>query len=298
MYSDRDYYKPSGLGGFSVFPPVIKNLLIINIAVFLVNNLILGNILLGEIPASMLVDHYFALQPLGHGFFIWQLISYQFMHANFSHIFFNMFALWMFGMEIENLWGPKKFILYYLACGVGGGLLHLILSPFITGPAATVGASGAIYGIMVAFGMMFPDRHIYLWFFIPLKAKYLIAFFIVLEFMSVGSMDFVARLAHIGGALVGFIFILLDSRGQFNFKQIFSNFRKEPPVTGGNQFRRRQFSKTANIEDAEFFELDKYEKTNISQEEIDRILDKISKSGYQNLTEREKRILFEASKKN
>lgn len=300
MYSDRDYYRPTGLGGFSFFPPVIKNLLIINIAVFLVNNLLLGNILIEDVPANTIIDHYFALQPLGHGFYIWQLVTYQFMHANFTHIFFNMFVLWMFGMEIENLWGSKKFLFYYLTCGVGGGLVHLLFSPLVTGIlAATVGASGAIYGVMVAFAMMFPDRYIFLWFLIPIKAKYLIAFFVVLEFLSVGSLDFVARFAHIGGAIVGFIFILLDSKSQFSLKSFFGSFKRSNSYGSKNpyQFRRRPFAKGNEVEDAEFYELNKKEETGVSQEEIDKILDKISQSGYQNLTEREKKILFEASKR-
>lgn len=298
MYSDRDYYRPTGLGGFSFFPPVIKNLLIINIAVFLVNNLLLANILIEDVPANAIIDRYFALLPLGHGFYIWQLITYQFMHANFSHIFFNMFVLWMFGMEIENLWGSKKFLFYYLICGIGGGLAHLLFSPLVTGLAPTVGASGAIYGVMVAFAMMFPDRYIFLWFLIPIKAKYLIAFMVVLEFLSVGNMDFVARLAHVGGAVVGFIFILLDTKNQFSFSNFMGSFRKgsqsqRPPY----QFRKRPFSAGNNVEDAEFYEINKKQEPGVTQEEIDKILDKISQSGYQNLTEREKKILFEASKR-
>ncbi|MDP4173671.1 MAG: rhomboid family intramembrane serine protease [Bacteroidota bacterium] len=301
MYSDRDYYRPTGLGGFSFFPPVIKNLLIINIAVFLVNNLLLGNVIVDEVPASTIIDHYFALQPLGHGFYVWQLITYQFMHAGFSHIFFNMLVLWMFGMEIENLWGSKKFLFYYLTCGVGGGLVHILFSPLFTGTlAATVGASGAIYGVMVAFAMMFPDRYIFLWFLIPIKAKYLIAFFVVLEFLSVGSMDFVARFAHIGGAVVGFIFILLDTRSQFSFRNFLGSFKKGGSSASSRnafQFRRRPLSSSKEVEDAEFYEINKKEKSEVTQEEIDKILDKISQSGYQNLTEREKKILFEASKR-
>ncbi|MGE5412174.1 MAG: rhomboid family intramembrane serine protease, partial [Clostridiales bacterium] len=161
-------------------------------------------------------------------------------------------------------------------------------------------ASGAIYGVMVAFAMMFPDRYIFLWFLIPIKAKYLIAFFVVLEFLSVGSMDFVARFAHIGGAVVGFIFILLDTRSQFSFRNFLGTFKKGGSSASSKnafQFRRRPLSTSKEVDDAEFYEINKKEKPEVTQEEIDKILDKISQSGYQNLTEREKKILFEASKR-
>ncbi|MDP1994439.1 MAG: rhomboid family intramembrane serine protease, partial [Ignavibacteria bacterium] len=163
------------------------------------------NIVFNGVPAEQVIIHWFALMPLGYGFQIWQLITYQFLHGGFSHILFNMFALWMFGAEIENTYGSKKFLIYYLACGIGAGLLHLFLSPVLTGALApTIGASGAIYGVMIAFAMFFPDRLIFLYFFIPVKAKYFIAFMIVFEFLAVDSVGSgVAHLAHLGGALVG-----------------------------------------------------------------------------------------------
>ncbi|MCU7490050.1 MAG: rhomboid family intramembrane serine protease [Bacteroidota bacterium] len=298
MYSERDYYRPTGFGGFSFFPPVIKNLLIINVVVFLVTNLILSSVSVDGVIASDKINQYFALMPLGHGFFIWQLITYQFLHGSFSHIFFNMFALWMFGMEIENLWGSKKFLIFYLVCGIGGGLAHLLLSPVIADMMApTIGASGAIYGVMIAFAMMFPDRYIFIYFLIPVKAKYLIAFLVVLEFLSAGDMSLVAHLAHIGGAVVGFAFILLDSRSGFSLRNIFSSYKK-PYSPRQAQFRRRPFiNNDEKVVDADYYEINKKEENPITQEEIDRILDKISQSGYQNLTEREKKILFEASKR-
>ncbi|MGE5400121.1 MAG: rhomboid family intramembrane serine protease [Ignavibacteriales bacterium] len=299
MYPDRDYYKPAGFGGFSFFPPVIKNLLIINIVVFLVNNLILSNIIVDGNIASDKISQYFALMPLGHGFYIWQLITYQFLHASFSHIFFNMFALWMFGMEIENLWGSKKFLIFYLICGVGGGLTHLLLSQTVAGVLApTVGASGAIYGVMIAFAMMFPDRYIFIYFLIPVKAKYLIAFLVILEFLSAGDMSLVAHLAHIGGAVVAFAYILLDTSSSYSLRNIMSSFKK--PSSGKSrpsQFRRKPFANNDPVVDAEYYEINKKEESPVTQEEIDRILDKISQSGYQNLTEKEKKILFEASKR-
>ncbi|MCK9210523.1 MAG: rhomboid family intramembrane serine protease [Ignavibacteriaceae bacterium] len=298
---NRDYNRPSGLGGFGLFPPVIKNLLIINGAIFLLM-MMMQNIVFNGVPAEQIIIRWFALMPLGQGFQVWQLITYQFLHGGFSHILFNMFALWMFGAEIEHTYGSKKFLLYYLLCGVGAGLLHLFLSPILTGALApTIGASGAIYGVMIAFAMFFPDRLIFLYFFIPVKAKYFIAFMVVFEFLAVDSVGSgVAHLAHLGGALVGFLFILFDKDSTVSFKEIFGGSRRgySPPrnIFQKSSFKN-PFKKTeTEIEDATYSDVNDG-KSDVTQEDIDKILDKISQSGYKNLTEREKKILFEASRK-
>jgi len=296
-------YRP--FGGFSVFPPVIKNLLIINVAVFFIQ-MLAENLLLGGVRLGLLLNVWFALNPIyeGFNFQIWQLITYQFMHGGFSHIFFNMLMLWMFGMEIENFWGSKKFLIYYLVCGIVAGLFQLFISPlFGDGPAVTIGASGAVYGVLIAFAMMFPDRYIFLYFFVPIKAKYLIGFLIILEFLLVDSAQSnVAHLAHLGGALAGFLFIIFDKHIDVPLKRMWnlsSGYQsrgqfKNPLNDLAGKFRRRK----EDIEDADYYDLNqKKEGEEITQAEIDAILDKISQSGYQNLTEREKRILFEASKK-
>ena len=299
-----NYYKPSGFGRFSFFPPVIKNLLIINVVVFFLT-VLTEQLKFDGIPGWYIIYRWFALNPLSgvdpggqpFNFQVWQLITYQFLHANFSHILFNMFGLWMFGVEIENLWGSRKFLYFYLLCGIVAGLFHLFLSPLLGEAAFTLGASGAIYGVLVAFGLFFPNRYIFLYFFIPVKAKYLIGFFVILEFFMVNSGGNVAHLAHLGGALAGFIFILLDSKSNIELKSMFrrNNLQQNPPA---NPFGRmaNPFKKKPDIEEAKFYEHENGQR-NISQEEIDEILDKISKSGYQNLTDQEKKVLFEASKK-
>jgi hypothetical protein len=209
-----------------------------------------------------------------------------------------MFGLWMFGMEIENIWGSRKFLYFYLLCGIVAGLFNLFLTPLLGAPPAfTVGASGAIYGVLIAFGLFFPNRYIFLYFFIPVKAKYLIGFFVILEFFMVNSGGNVAHLAHLGGALAGFVFILLDSKSNIELKNIFrkNTFQQKTPL---NPFGKmaNPFKKKPDIQDAHFYDLESGQR-DISQAEIDEILDKISNSGYQNLTEQEKKVLFEASKK-
>ncbi len=308
---NRDYYRPRGFGGFSLLPPVIKNILVINIAVFIFQ-FIFSNLYFNGVPGDYLLDRYFALNPISgidmygnaFNFQIWQLITYQFMHGGFWHIFFNMLMLWMFGMEIENLWGSRKFLIYYLSCGIGGGLAQVLFAPLMAHYATyTIGASASVFGVMVAFGMTFPDRYIFLLFPpIPMKAKYLIGFMIIIEYLSVGNPgEPVAHLAHLGGATIGFLFILYDKKHGINFGRIFSlfrdAFRPKPKIKKEKEnFRRPFHTRGDSIIDADFYEIDEDE-DEIPQEVIDRILDKISIGGYQSLTEEEKRILFEASKK-
>lgn len=295
-------YRP--IRGFSVFPPVIKNLLIINVGVFFVQ-MLASNLMVSGKPLGYILNIWFALNPISDGFNfqVWQLITYQFMHGGFTHIFFNMFMLWMFGMEIENILGSKKFLYYYLICGIAAGLAQLFIAPLFSSPAITIGASGAIFGVMIAFGMLFPDRYIFLYFLIPIKAKYLIGFLFILELFWIGDAGSnVAHLAHLGGAIAGFLFIMFDKSIDVPLKRmlnISSGYRSgsqfQNPFSGlSDKFRKR----VENVEDANYYNINhKNEGEEITQQEIDEILDKISQSGYQNLSEWEKRILFEASKK-
>jgi hypothetical protein len=222
------------------------------------------------------------------------------MHANFWHLFMNMFALWMFGMELENIWGSKKFFTYYIMCGVGAGLSNLLITPLFTSLLLpTIGASGSVYGILVAFGMLFPDREIFLYFLFPIKAKYFVLIYMGIELLSVGSNTGVAHAAHLGGGIVGFIYIWLTR----NSVNDLLRFNKKPKVSSKrptNIYSNRYYEKynmgsEEDISDADY-NVNK-PGGDISQEKIDEILDKISRDGYKNLTEEEKRILFEASKK-
>jgi membrane associated rhomboid family serine protease len=147
----------------------------------------------------------------------------MFMHANFWHIFFNMLALWMFGTEIEYIWGTRRFFIYYLVCGLGAACLHFIMTGYIMAHSdpqtamilrdvPMLGASGAVYGILIAYGFLFPNRQLLLIFPpIPVKAKYLVIGYGLIEFFSGVSRfsDNIAHFAHIGGMLTGLIFLLI-----------------------------------------------------------------------------------------
>jgi membrane associated rhomboid family serine protease len=289
-----NYYRPGPIGGFSFFPPVIKALLISNVGVFL-GMWFLGSFHVGNVSFGNLFYEYFALLPIGDGFLPWQLFTYMFIHAGFMHLFMNMLALWMFGMELENTMGSRKFFLFYVLCGLGGGLVNLLVAPLFTTVGPTVGASGAIYGVLLAFGMMFPDRLIFIYFFIPLKAKYFVILYMALEIISVGSTDGIAHFAHLGGALVGFVFLLADGY------QLGSGMRRPTHVFGSPFSRRRSSTDSyTNVSDAHIYDIREHQASTEEielQKRIDEILDKISKGGYQSLTDEEKRLLFEASKK-
>ena len=228
---------------FSILPPVVKNLLIINGILFLATYA--AEYQFGTDLAKVLGLHYWQSSL----FRPYQLITYMFMHGGFSHIFFNMFAVWMFGSVLERTWGSTKFLTYYMLTGIGAGLFNMLVTyiriqmigevppemiqEVITkGPeylskglnwtneqmaslnilynVTTVGASGSLYGLLLAFGMMFPNSLIYVYFAIPMKAKYFVVVFGLIElFSGVANMqgDNVAHFAHLGGMIFGFILI-------------------------------------------------------------------------------------------
>jgi membrane associated rhomboid family serine protease len=198
---------------YSRLPPVVMSLLIGNTVLFLLRS-----------RYCFIMDYWMALWPLSgvafqlpNGvlvaeFFPWQLVTYGFLHGNFTHLFFNMFALWMFGTQIENLWGSKAFLVYYGVCIVGAAVIQLaVMALGSQGAAATLGASGGMFGILLAYGMMFPNRQIMLLVPpIPIRAKYFVMIYggVELYFGVSGMQSGVAHFAHLGGMLFGLILIL------------------------------------------------------------------------------------------
>lgn len=239
---------------FQVLPLVVKNLLIINGLLFLLT-------FVSENAMGVDLVHFLGLHYFTSDFFRpHQLVTYLFMHGDFWHLFFNMFALWMFGNVLENVWGPKKFLVFYIVTGIGAGLTQMAvnyfslqslygqLSPLLSDelrnngaqillegknfvdPVAaqinllvntsTVGASGSVYGVLLAFGMLFPNTMIFIYGLIPMKAKYFVIIFGALELVlgiANSASDNVAHFAHLGGMLFGFILIKLWSRNRTHF---------------------------------------------------------------------------------
>lgn len=140
-------------------------------------------------------------------FAIWQPVTYLFLHAGFFHLIFNLFALWMFGSDLERLWGPRRFLYYFFLTGIGAGVLNVLLEP--SGVIPTVGNSGAVYGILLAYGLLFPDRPIFLWLIIPIKAKWFVAIIGVIAFIGSisGPGSGISHVAHLGGMLFGFLYL-------------------------------------------------------------------------------------------
>ncbi|MBK7504512.1 MAG: rhomboid family intramembrane serine protease [Bacteroidetes bacterium] len=204
---------------YEKLPDVTKNLIILNAVVFLATSLNGG--LLPILGLYSIFDERF--HP-------YQLVTHLFTHANFMHIFFNMFTLYMFGRVLENVLGPKRFAILYFATGLGAVLLNVFLDflqlqgiiNFNTDVniSFSIGASGAVYGIMVAFAMLFPNTELLIYFIVPLKAKVFIPLLILAEiYMEVSRSpgDNVGHAAHLGGALIGFIVIKIWSKDRTRF---------------------------------------------------------------------------------
>lgn len=191
------YYRYRFSFGYGL-TPVVKNLMIITGIVFFL-----------QMFVSRWFDLYFGLVPIlvWKKYFLWQLFTYIFLHGGFPHILFNLLALYMFGGELENYWGSKKFLFYFFFCGIGAGICTVIFSPYQFVP--TIGASGAIYGLLLAFGWLFPNRPILIYFLLPIPAKYFVIIFGLIEFFSSmgGSGGGVAHLTHLGGLLFGLFYM-------------------------------------------------------------------------------------------
>jgi membrane associated rhomboid family serine protease len=191
--------------------PVSKALLLVCVAIFALQELLP--------PAFELV---FALWPLAAGMFMpWQILSYAFLHGDLWHIFMNMLVLWMFGADLERLWGPKRYLAFIVASIVAAALVQLAWTAFIGSRLPTVGFSGATYGLLLGFGMMFPNRTVMLLIPpIPMKAKYFVMLFIALELvLGVRGRDGIAHFAHLGGMIGGFLMILYW-RGKGPFRRL------------------------------------------------------------------------------
>jgi membrane associated rhomboid family serine protease len=200
----------------SAIPPVTRFILIANVAVFILDFITGGVIVKAYLSLYSLHFHANPVQT----FKAYQLISHMFLHQNLGHIFFNMFGLFIFGRILETTLGSKKFFLLYFISGLGAAGLQLLVYYIQMQPAAMLGASGAIMGVTAAFAVMFPNVELMLIFLpIPIKAKYLIPFFLLLElFFGVANfkIDNIAHFAHLGGAIAGFIMIKIWKKKQFN----------------------------------------------------------------------------------
>jgi membrane associated rhomboid family serine protease len=253
----------------TTWTPAVRILIISNGAVFVLQEFLRISLapVFGLVPVEV-VRH----------FAVWQLITYMFLHGGFLHVAFNMFALWMFGSQLEQTWGTKKFVRYYFITGIGAGLINVAFN--VGSSIPTIGASGAIFGLLLAYGVTFPNNLILLYFFIPIKAKYFVLIFAALEFLMARSYttDGVAHFAHLGGMAIGLVYL----KGGVLLHPLRSGFkRKRTEVREARQVKL-EMRRLADIQ--------------AIRSEVDYLLGRISRVGYENLTDEEKERLEEASR--
>lgn len=251
-------------------PNVVKRLLIINIGICVLIRLT------GTYYQSLSLFSLIPSEVIQH-FQVWRLFTYMFLHANiWPHLIFNMFFLWMFGPEVERKMGSNQFLFYYCFAGIGAALCSLVLSPGSVSP--TVGASGSIFGVLVAFGMLFPDSIISMIFPpISMKAKHFVIVCAGLEFLLLlGGPSGINRLAHLGGMLFGYIYL------RYTLPRYRLQSRSNPLSNKLNKWKNT------------YKEVQRLSKKQFMEEEVNPILDKISKVGMKGLTRRERQILKKA----
>ena len=206
---------------------------------------------------------------------IWQPLTYMFIHGDFFHVFMNMFVLWMFGSEMESIWGSRGFLKYYFITGIGSGLIWLLLN--ISNPfSVLIGASGAIYGVLLAYGLMFPNRKVLIYFLFPIKVKYFVLLLGVIAFISsIGDTGSnISHLTHLSGMLIGFIYL----KSPKNMSKVLLLFNS---ILAEIKYKREEKKQA------------KYLNT---KRHIDRLLDKINEVGYDGLDENEKKDLYNHSR--
>ncbi|GIS72337.1 MAG: rhomboid family intramembrane serine protease [Candidatus Neomarinimicrobiota bacterium] len=269
------YQFQSEQGDFSfrprIFTEAIKILIGVNIIIFLLK-------IISQNPATPFFNPIVDLFGLSSSTVwprIWQPFTYLFIPKDFLHVFFNMFVLWMFGSELESIWGRKAFLRYYFTTGVSAGFVWLMLN-LSNANHTLAGASGAVYGILLAFGMMFPNRTVYLYFLFPIKVKYLVMFLVATEFiLSMSTTSDISHITHLSAVVIGFVYL----RYFWRWKDIRFSIRKYVREFGLTIQNQKETRRTK------------------LQQEVDQILDKINTVGYDGLSKEEKETLYATSRK-
>jgi membrane associated rhomboid family serine protease len=276
-------YQRVGFGGFHL-TPWVKRLMLVNGAVFLLTMLV----------GRPLMFDLFAFQPSRVLTRPWGVGTYMFLHYDFWHLFLNMLVLFFFGPPLEDRWGSREFLKFYAICGLGGAALSFLFAGY-----SIVGASAAVYGIMLAFAMNWPDSPIYIWGIFPVKAKWLVAFlFLASVFSAFGSTGGgVAHFAHLGGLAAGFLYLKADWRlpGERGGKGSSRSRTRVAIVPREGETRRKAAAGQARRRGGEagWSRAD----DDALLDEVDRVLDKISAEGMAALTPSERALLDEVSKR-
>jgi membrane associated rhomboid family serine protease len=280
--------------GFMMIPTVIRVIIAINVAVFLFQALF-GSIPIGGQSLNYWIISYLAFDPSVWTAITqpWRFVTYMFLHGSGMHLIFNLLWLWWMGRMVEETIGPRSFAVLFFGAGIGGAILHIALS-FLYGTSVVIGASGAVFGVMVAFAYLFPAAPIMLLFLPPIQARFLVAGLIAFDILLLGSGDMIARLVHLGGAGCGYLIIKSHSQGNDLSKYVRpleGLFTGKSAGGSSTKSRKPKNKKMYSVSDVEIIE-------EVDQSELDRILEKISREGYDGLTKEEKKTLFELSRKN
>lgn len=283
--------------GFMTIPTMIRWIIAINVIVFLFQSLF-GSIPVGGQNLNRWIISYLAFDPSLWTAITqpWRFVTYMFLHGSGFHLIFNLLWLWWMGRSVEETIGPRSFAVLFFGSGIGGAILHIALT-FLYGTSVVIGASGAVFGVMVAFAYLFPTAPIMLLFLPPIQARFLVAGLIALDILLIGSGDMIARLVHLGGAGCGYLIIKSYSKGNDLSKFVRPFERMFSGGTGGSsgksdsKSRKPKNKQMYSVSDVEIIE-------EVDQSELDRILEKISREGYDGLTKEEKKTLFELSRKN
>ena len=254
------------------FTDAIRTIVLVNVAVYILQSLSgkedVFFRLFGLVPSSFLTE-----------LMIWQPFTYMFFHAPFyssvgiSHILLNMLGLWVFGRELEQAWGKNNFLKYYFVTGIGSGLVTFLFQ--INSDSPVIGASGAVYGVLLAYGLSYPNRMLYIWGIIPVKSLWLVIIMGTIAFFGLlGNADGISHVTHISGMIIGYFML----NKKWRWRELLFQIRKK---TIEFQVQRHE---------------EKVAKKFMQKKDIDLILDKIQKEGFSSLTSREKNKLYESSK--
>lgn len=267
--------------------PIVKKLLILNAAIFIIQQFV--GLFQPDAMELFLGLHH---QGLVHELKLWQILTYMFLHGGWFHILFNMLGIWMFAGDLEQLWGSSLFIRYYLYSGIGAGIFIAVMNYFLYAKyqvdPVTLGASGAIYAVLLAYGWTWPNRKVLLYFVIPIKVKYLVIVFGLIEFFGTlstasGTGGNISHIGHLGGLISGLIFILLRIRKTDTPHTI----KKE---SSDNVVSRALKQRRLNIKKREI-------ETRIKAKKIiDVLLEKIARQGMSSLSQKERKDLEWARK--
>jgi membrane associated rhomboid family serine protease len=276
---NRDYARPyqdqhSSMGsGFKGMPPVVKWLLIINFAVFMIDALVFPDLIPENKEVRFtVIDEYLSVFPISLGAALqpWRVITYQFLHGDIMHLAFNLLVLYFMGPFVERSFGSRAFLKFYLICGAAGGIIYTLLASVgILDIGPMVGASGAIYGLMIALAVMFPQMKVLLWGIIPMTMVRLVILLVIVSLITIAFGHNVGgEAAHLSGLAMGFLYM-----------------KYKPWVTR----RRMERQKGAWAQ--------KIERERNFQSEVDRTLDKVRREGINSLSDNEKKILQEATRR-